>query len=145
MVKLQIEHLTKHYWLEREDRKVPALSDVSFSVAEGEFMAIVGPSGCGKTSLLNIIAGLLPYEEGNVFIDGKRVAGPGIDRAVVFQHSSLLPWRTIAGTVRWDAAEGQSRQSARRRPRRDADGRTVRRARRPNPGVHAGRVVEDLD
>jgi len=101
MVKLQIEHLTKHYWLEREDRKVPALSDVSFSVAEGEFMAIVGPSGCGKTSLLNIIAGLLPYEEGNVFIDGKRVAGPGIDRAVVFQHSSLLPWRTIAGNVRY--------------------------------------------
>ena len=101
MVKLQIEHLTKHYWLEREDRKVPALSDVSFSVAEGEFMAIVGPSGCGKTSMLNIIAGLLPYEEGNVFIDGKRVAGPGIDRAVVFQHSSLLPWRTIAGNVRY--------------------------------------------
>src|SRR2546425_1441960 len=101
MVKLQIEHLTKHYWLEREDRKVPALSDVSFSVAEGEFMAIVGPSGCGKTSMLNIIAGLLPYEEGDVFIDGKRVVGPGIDRAVVFQHSSLLPWRTIAGNVRY--------------------------------------------
>src|SRR5438045_1387938 len=101
MVKLQIEHLTKHYWLEREDRKVPALSDVSFSVAEGEFMAVVGPSGCGKTSMLNIVAGLLPYEEGNVAIDGKRVEGPGIDRAVVFQHASLLPWRTIAGNVRY--------------------------------------------
>src|SRR5438045_1694662 len=101
MVKLQIEHLTKHYWLEREDRKVPALSDVSFSVAEGEFMAIVGPSGCGKTSLMNIVAGLLPFEDGNVFIDGRRISGPGIDRAVVFQHSSLLPWRTIAGNVRY--------------------------------------------
>jgi NitT/TauT family transport system ATP-binding protein len=101
MVKLQIDHLTKHYWLEREDRNVLALSDVSFSVEDGEFMAIVGPSGCGKTSMLNIIAGLLPYEEGNVSIDGKRVSGPGIDRAVVFQHSSLLPWRTIAGNVRY--------------------------------------------
>jgi len=101
MVKLQIEHLTKHYWLEREDRNVLALSDVSFSVDEGEFMAIVGPSGCGKTSMLNIIAGLLPCEEGKVSIDGKRVSGPGIDRAVVFQHSSLLPWRTIAGNVRY--------------------------------------------
>jgi NitT/TauT family transport system ATP-binding protein len=51
--------------------------------------------------MLNIIAGLLPYEEGNVAIDGKRVDGPGIDRAVVFQHASLLPWRTIAGNVRY--------------------------------------------
>jgi NitT/TauT family transport system ATP-binding protein len=101
MVKLQIDHLTKHYWLEREDRNVLALSDVSFSVEDGEFMAIVGPSGCGKTSMLNIVAGLLPYEEGNVSIDGKRVNGPGIDRAVVFQHASLLPWRTIAGNVRY--------------------------------------------
>src|SRR5437868_4170126 len=101
MVKLQIDHLTKHYWLEREDRNVLALSDVSFSVDDGEFMAIVGPSGCGKTSLMNIVAGLLPYEDGNVFIDGRRISGPGIDRAVVFQHSSLLPWRTIAGNVRY--------------------------------------------
>ncbi|HEY2384976.1 MAG TPA: ABC transporter ATP-binding protein [Terriglobia bacterium] len=101
MVKLQIDHLTKHYWLEREDREVLALSDVSFSVEDGEFMAIVGPSGCGKTSMMNIVAGLLPYEEGNVAIDGKRVDGPGIDRAVVFQHASLLPWRTIAGNVRY--------------------------------------------
>ena len=60
-----------------------------------------GPSGCGKTSLLNIIAGLLPYDEGSVAIDGRKVHGPGIDRAVVFQHSSLLPWRTIAGNVRY--------------------------------------------
>ena len=101
MIKLQIDHLTKHYWLEREDRNVLALSDVSFSVEDGEFMAIVGPSGCGKTSMLNIIAGLLPYEEGDVLIDGKRVNGPGIDRAVVFQHASLLPWRTIGGNVRY--------------------------------------------
>jgi NitT/TauT family transport system ATP-binding protein len=64
-------------------------------------MAIVGPSGCGKTSLLNIVAGLLPYEEGSVRIDGNRVQGPGVDRAVVFQHASLLPWRTIAGNIRY--------------------------------------------
>jgi NitT/TauT family transport system ATP-binding protein len=101
MIKLQIDHLTKRYWLERENRDVLALADVSFSVEDGEFMAIVGPSGCGKTTMLNIVAGLLSYEEGNVLIDGKRVSGPGIDRAVVFQHASLLPWRTIAGNVRY--------------------------------------------
>jgi NitT/TauT family transport system ATP-binding protein len=101
MVKLSIEHLSKRYWFERENREVPAVDDVSLSVGDGEFLAIVGPSGCGKTTLMNIVAGLLPYEEGVVSIDGKRVNGPGVDRAVVFQHASLLPWRTIAGNVRY--------------------------------------------
>ena len=101
MDKLQIDHVTKRYWLEREDSNVLALDDVTLKVADGEFMAIVGPSGCGKTSLLNIVAGLLPFDQGSVFIDGKRVTGPGVDRAVVFQHSSLLPWRTIAGNVQY--------------------------------------------
>jgi NitT/TauT family transport system ATP-binding protein len=99
--KLEIEHLTKRYWVERYERDVLALEDISLAVEDGEFLAIVGPSGCGKTTLLNITAGLLPYEEGSVRIDGKKVAGPGIDRAVVFQHASLLPWRTILGNVRY--------------------------------------------
>jgi NitT/TauT family transport system ATP-binding protein len=101
MVKLEVDHLSKRYWLEREAREVLALSDVTLEVAEGEFMAIVGPSGCGKTSLLNVVAGLLPYEAGSVKIDSRTVEGPGIDRALVFQHASLLPWRTVAGNVRY--------------------------------------------
>ena len=99
--KLVIEHLTKRYFVERDGRQVLALSDVSLSVAEGEFTAIVGPSGCGKTTLLNIVAGLIPYDLGQVAIDGRRIDGPGIDRAVVFQHAGLLPWRTVAGNVRY--------------------------------------------
>jgi NitT/TauT family transport system ATP-binding protein len=98
-MKLEIDRLSKRYVVEREGREVLALSGVSLSVADGEFMAIVGPSGCGKTTLLNIVAGLLPYDEGGVSIDGRRIAGPGVDRAVVFQHASLLPWRTVAGNV----------------------------------------------
>jgi len=70
-------------------------------VEDGEFTAIVGPSGCGKTTLLNIVAGLLPYDQGSVKIDGRKTSGPGVDRAVVFQHSSLLPWRTIIGNIRY--------------------------------------------
>ena len=101
MSTLDIAGLTKRYYVERDGRQVLALSDVSLSVADGEFMAIVGPSGCGKTTLLNIVAGLLPYDLGTVAIDGARVHGPGVDRAVVFQHASLLPWRTIAGNVRY--------------------------------------------
>ena len=101
MHKLHIDHLTKRYYVERDGRQVLALSDVSLAVGDGEFVAIVGPSGCGKTTLLNIIAGLLTYDVGSVAIDGKTISGPGVDRAVVFQHASLLPWRTIAGNVRY--------------------------------------------
>jgi NitT/TauT family transport system ATP-binding protein len=101
MHKLDIVGLTKRYYVERDGRQVLALSDVSLSVADGEFMAIVGPSGCGKTSLLNIVAGLLRYDSGSVIIDGKKVDGPGVERAVVFQQSSLLPWRTVTGNVRY--------------------------------------------
>ena len=100
-IKLKIEHLTKRYWLQRQSSQALALDDITLGVLEGEFLALVGPSGCGKTSLINIVAGLLPYEEGDVSIDGVRVNGPGTDRAVVFQHPSLLPWRTIAGNVRY--------------------------------------------
>lgn len=100
-IKLSIDGLSKRYWFERESREIPALTDVSLSVSDGEFVAVVGPSGCGKTSLMNIVAGLLPYDEGTVSIDGKTVTGPGVDRAIVFQHSSLLPWRTIAGNIRY--------------------------------------------
>lgn len=101
MVKLEIEHVSKSYWLERDEREILAFSDVNLSVRDGEFMALVGPSGCGKSSLLNVVAGLLPFEKGAVRIEGKDVEGPGVDRAVVFQHASLLPWRTIGANVRY--------------------------------------------
>jgi NitT/TauT family transport system ATP-binding protein len=101
MRKLQIQSLTKRYYVERDDREVFALSDVSLSVDAGEFTAIVGPSGCGKTTLLSIVAGLLSFDQGSVAIDGIAIHGPGVDRAVVFQHASLLPWRTVAGNVRY--------------------------------------------
>jgi len=100
-VKLLIDHVSKQYRLDREAREVPALVDVSLSVGDGEFMAIVGPSGCGKTSLMSIVAGLLPYDSGTVSIDGNPIKGPGVDRAVVFQHASLLPWRTVTGNIRY--------------------------------------------
>ncbi len=101
MSKLVIDRVSKRYRLEREARDVLAFAEVTLSVDEGEFVAIVGPSGCGKTSLLNVVAGLLPFDEGRVSIDARPIAGPGTDRAVVFQHPSLLPWRTVSGNVRY--------------------------------------------
>ena len=98
---LDIERLTYRYWLEREEREFLAFADVSLTVADGEFVCIVGPSGCGKTTLLNVVAGLLRYDEGSLRIRGALVNGPGISRAMVFQQASLLPWRTVTGNVRY--------------------------------------------
>ncbi len=99
--KLAIERLSYRYWLERERIEYIAFADVSFTVRDGEFVSIVGPSGCGKTTLLNVIAGLLPCEDGSVRVDGAQVRGPGVGRAMVFQQASLLPWRTVVGNVRY--------------------------------------------
>lgn len=76
-----------------------ALQDVNFSIKEGEFISIIGHSGCGKSTVLNLIAGLLEPTEGHLFCNGREVAGPGPERAVVFQNHSLLPWLTCAENV----------------------------------------------
>jgi NitT/TauT family transport system ATP-binding protein len=76
-----------------------AIDGLSFSITEGEFVSIVGPSGCGKTSLLRVALGLVPLIRGTLAINGKLVTGPGTDRAMVFQQSTLLPWRTVVDNV----------------------------------------------
>ena len=77
------------------------LSDISFEVAQGEFLCIVGPSGCGKTTLLRLIAGLLRSTTGMIRCHDEPVVAPSRDRAIIFQDYSkaLLPWRTVAGNV----------------------------------------------
>ncbi len=79
----------------------PVLKDITFDVREGEFLSIVGPSGCGKTTLLRLFAGLMAPTSGSIQFDGKPVAGPSRQRAIVFQDytNALLPWRTVAGNI----------------------------------------------
>src|SRR4030081_1260887 len=69
------------------------------SMRRGEFVCVIGHSGCGKTTVLNILAGLDRPSEGTVIADGQVIAGPSIDRAVIFQSHALLPWRTVMGNV----------------------------------------------
>lgn len=69
-----------------------ALHNINLNIQEGEFISIIGHSGCGKSTVLNLIAGLLEPSTGNLFCAGREIAGPGPDRAVVFQNHSLLPW-----------------------------------------------------
>jgi nitrate/nitrite transport system ATP-binding protein len=71
-----------------------ALQDIHLTVAKGEFVALIGHSGCGKSTLLNLIAGLTTPTQGALLCDNREIAGPGPDRAVVFQNHSLLPWLT---------------------------------------------------
>ncbi len=94
---ISIRNLSKSY--PSRDGCVQALEATSFSVKEGEFIAVVGPSGCGKSTLLKILAGLLPPSKGKAFLRGTPISGPRRDIGVVFQTPVLLPWRSIRENV----------------------------------------------
>jgi NitT/TauT family transport system ATP-binding protein len=78
---------------------VKALDDINLEIAEKEFVAIVGPSGCGKTTCLRIVAGFEQPTSGTVTVNGRPVTAPGPDRAVVFQHFALFPWKTVRENI----------------------------------------------
>ena len=82
-------------------RKGPfcALRDINLTIAKGEFVALIGHSGCGKSTLLNLIAGLTMPTHGALLCANREIAGPGPERAVVFQNHSLLPWLTCFENV----------------------------------------------
>jgi nitrate/nitrite transport system ATP-binding protein len=79
--------------------KFHALQDINLTVAKGEFVTLIGHSGCGKSTLLNLIAGLTLPTDGALICDGREIAAPGPERAVVFQNHSLLPWLTCFENV----------------------------------------------
>lgn len=95
---LQVTNLRVIY---NEHTKEPltAVDGASFSVRQGEFVALLGPSGCGKSTTLMCIAGLHRPTEGKVVLNGARIEGPGPERALVFQDFALLPWRTVRRNV----------------------------------------------
>ncbi len=78
---------------------IPALQDIHLAIAPGEFVCLLGPSGCGKSSLLNIVAGFVKADAGQVLLDGKAVTKPGPDRGMVFQEYALFPWMTVEENV----------------------------------------------
>ena len=77
----------------------PALEEINLTLASGELLVVLVPSGCGKTTLLNLIAGFVPYQRGTIQLEGKKVEGPGAERGVVFQNEGLLPWRNVQENV----------------------------------------------
>ena len=96
---IHIEGVSKLFPGKRDSEPVLALKDLNLTVNDNEFLTILGPSGCGKTTLLRLIAGLLPWDEGEITIEGKPVRRPGPDRAMVFQNFALLPWMNVVDNV----------------------------------------------
>ena len=94
---LSVKNLSKRYVTKREDLTV--FEGVDIEVDRGEFVCIIGHSGCGKSTILNVLAGLDEPTGGGVIMDNQEVVGPSLDRGVVFQNYSLLPWRTTLQNV----------------------------------------------
>jgi nitrate/nitrite transport system ATP-binding protein len=91
---LRIENLGKTYVPGK-----PVFADVSFTLERGEFVCIIGHSGCGKTTVLNVLAGLDTASEGYVFMNGREISGPSLERGVVFQSHALMPWLTVRQNI----------------------------------------------
>jgi nitrate/nitrite transport system ATP-binding protein len=94
---LHIDGVGKDFRFGRE--AVSAVRDVTLEVRHGEFVAFIGHSGCGKSTVLNMVAGIYAPSTGSIRVGGRAVAGPGPDRAMVFQSYSLLPWLTVEDNV----------------------------------------------
>ena len=109
---IEIAGVSKIYDTAQRGRHV-ALSEISFDVAEGQFVSILGPSGCGKSTLLYIVGGFVDATSGNVRVSGAPVVGPGPDRGPVFQEFALFPWKTVLGNVMYGLREqGVARREA---------------------------------
>jgi nitrate/nitrite transport system ATP-binding protein len=92
---LSVQRLAKRYAASAE----PVFEHVDFAIERGQFVCVIGHSGCGKTTILNVLAGLDSATSGEAFMQGREIAGPSLDRGVVFQGHALLPWLTVAGNI----------------------------------------------
>jgi len=113
---LDIRSLHKHYTV--SGKTLPVLDNISLTIRPGEFVSIVGASGCGKSTLLRLIIGLEAEYQGEILLDGRRIAGTSLDRGIVFQEHRLFPWLNVEqnvslGLLNADLPEHEKRSTVR--------------------------------
>ncbi|HUF53779.1 MAG TPA: ABC transporter ATP-binding protein [Dehalococcoidia bacterium] len=118
---IELKGITKTF-RQRDGSAFHALKDVDLKVLDGEFLSIIGPSGCGKTTLMRMVGGLAKADAGEIFIDGRRVNGPGPERAIVFQNFVLLPWVDVTSNVTFGLEmRGLSKKEARKTAQKEIE------------------------
>jgi NitT/TauT family transport system ATP-binding protein len=132
--RLEMRGVSKNF---SKEGNVPAVADITLNCEPGEFVVVVGPSGCGKSTLLNIAAGMVKPDGGTVTLDGRRIDGPGPDRAMVFQEHGLFPWLTAAQNI----AFGLKRAGV---PRGERDDRVARALNMVHLTQSATKLVHEL-
>lgn len=96
---LSVQGLSKRFPGPKGSDPLTVFENVNLGIEKGEFVCIIGHSGCGKSTILNILAGLDEPTDGAVIMNGKEVSGPSLDRGIVFQNYSLLPWLSALKNV----------------------------------------------
>ncbi len=97
---LKVDGVSKYFMTPGAKERYCVFKDLRFSVSEKEYVTVLGHSGCGKSTILNIIAGIDSASDGYVYLDGREIVGPGLDRMVVFQNFALMPWLSVWGNIR---------------------------------------------
>jgi nitrate/nitrite transport system ATP-binding protein len=95
---IRVEGIAKKF-VARDGAITTVFENLHFGIEPGEFVCLIGHSGCGKTTILNILSGLEQASAGYVFVGGREVGGPSLDRAVIFQSHALMPWLTVMGNI----------------------------------------------
>lgn len=109
-IKLRVSHFKQRY------EGMPIIEDISFYLQENEFVTLIGPSGCGKSTIFNMIAGIVPVDEGKVYIDGEDCTGKAGQVSYMYQKDLLLPWKKlIDNTALPLIIKGDSKREARQK------------------------------
>ena len=110
---LDIRQLSKQYTVKGEP--LPVLQKIDLTVQPGEFVSIVGSSGCGKSTLLRLVVGLEADYQGELLLDGARIAGTSLDRGIVFQEHRLFPWLNVEQNIALGLLNAELPESEKRR------------------------------
>ncbi|MFA6547900.1 MAG: ABC transporter ATP-binding protein [Candidatus Magasanikbacteria bacterium] len=98
MAKIILDNVSKRF-VDKSKQSIQSLNNLSFEIDESEIVCILGPSGCGKTTLINMLAGYIFPDDGNILHNDERINGPSAERAVVFQDHALFSWKTVRGNI----------------------------------------------